>query len=107
MSASATPTSEPRKKLGGPPRTLPPRSPELAALARAIESLMGDGDRLRSLAKRAGLRERQVSEYVRGRGNPTFTTLLKLADGLGVPLHVLILRARELQVQNQGKHDAA
>jgi transcriptional regulator with XRE-family HTH domain len=67
---------------------------------------MADGDRLRTLAKRAGP-ERQVSAYVRGRGNPTFTTLLKLADGLGVPLHVLMLRAHELQAQDRGKHDAA
>jgi transcriptional regulator with XRE-family HTH domain len=102
---------EPRKKLGGPPRRLKPRSPELAALAQAIEALTGDDSRLRPLAKRSGLSEKQISEFVRGQGNPTYTTLLKLAeDGLGVPLHVLVLRAHELREQakrpNGGERDA-
>lgn len=91
---------EPRKKLGGPPRRLKPRSLELAALAQAIESLTGDDPRLRALAKRSGISEKQISEFVRGQGNPTYTTLLKLAeDGLGVPLHVLVQRAHELREQ--------
>jgi transcriptional regulator with XRE-family HTH domain len=101
----------PRKKLGGPPRRLKPRNPELAALAQAIEGLIADDPRLSPLAKRSGLSEKQISEYVRGRGNPTYTTLLKLAeDGLGVPLPVLILCAHELRMQakrpNGGEHDA-
>jgi transcriptional regulator with XRE-family HTH domain len=102
---------EPRKKLGGPPRRLKPRGPELAALAQAIEALTGDDPGLRPLAKRSGLSEKQISEFVRGQGNPTYTTLLKLAeDGLGVPLHVLVLRAHELREQakrpNGGQRDA-
>jgi transcriptional regulator with XRE-family HTH domain len=102
---------EPRKKLGGPPRRLKPRNPDLAALAQAIESLTADDPRLRPLAKRSGLSEKQISEFVRGQGNPTYTTLLKLAeDGLGVPLHVLVLRAHELREQakrpNGGERDA-
>jgi transcriptional regulator with XRE-family HTH domain len=102
------PEPEPREKLGGPSRRVKPRNPELAALARAIESLMADDDRLRTLAKRSGLNERQVSEFVRGQGNPTYTTLLKLAeDGLGVPLHVLALRAHELRAQGREGRDAA
>jgi transcriptional regulator with XRE-family HTH domain len=102
---------EPRKKLGGPPRRLKPRSPELAALAQAIEGLTGEDPRLRALAKRSGISEKQISEFVRGQGNPTYTTLLKLAeDGLGVPLHILVLRAHELREQAKrpkgGEHDA-
>jgi transcriptional regulator with XRE-family HTH domain len=93
---------EPRKKTGGPSRRLKPRSPELAALAQAIESLNAD-DPLRALAKRSGIGEKQISEFVRGQGNPTYTTLLKLAeDGLGVPLHVLVRRAHELR--SKGRH---
>jgi transcriptional regulator with XRE-family HTH domain len=102
---------EPRKKLGGPPRRLKPRSPELAALAQAIEALIADDPRLRPLAKRSGLSEKQISEFVRGQGNPTYTTLLKLAeDGLGVPLHILVQRAHELRMQAKhrdgGERDA-
>jgi transcriptional regulator with XRE-family HTH domain len=102
---------EPRKKLGGPPRRLKPRSPDLAALAQAIESLIADDPRLRPLAKRSGLNEKQIGELIRGRGNPTYTTLLKLAeDGLGVPLHILVQRAHELREQakrsNGGERDA-
>lgn len=97
--------------VGGPSRRLKPRSPELAALAQAIESLTGDDPRLRALASRSGISEKQISEFVRGQGNPTYTTLLKLAeDSLGVPLHVLMLRAHELREQakrpNGGERDA-
>jgi transcriptional regulator with XRE-family HTH domain len=102
---------EPRKKLGGPPRRLKPRNPGVAALAQAIEGLIADDPRLSPLAKRSGLSEKQISEFVRGQGNPTYTTLLKLAEGgLGVPLHVLVLRAHELREQakglNGGERDA-
>jgi transcriptional regulator with XRE-family HTH domain len=73
--------------------------------------LTGEDPRLRALAKRSGISEKQISEFVRGQGNPTYTTLLKLAeDGLGVPLHVLVLRAHELREQatglNGGERDA-
>jgi transcriptional regulator with XRE-family HTH domain len=73
--------------------------------------LTGDDPRLRALARRSGISEKQISEFVRGQGNPTYTTLLKLAeDGLGVPLHVLLQRAHELREQakhpNGGEQDA-
>jgi transcriptional regulator with XRE-family HTH domain len=57
-------------------------------------------DRLthRIVSERSGISDSRVGEYVRGQGNPTYTTLLKLAeDGLLVSLPALVLRAHELR----------
>jgi transcriptional regulator with XRE-family HTH domain len=44
----------------------------------------------------SGLDEKQIGTYVRGQGNPTYSTLLKLCDGLHVSIATLMLRAEEL-----------
>jgi transcriptional regulator with XRE-family HTH domain len=36
---------------------------------------------------------RQVSDFARGQGNPTYTTLLRLCDGLHVSLGELLTKA--------------
>ena len=91
-----------RKAASGPPRRIGPRNRALAALAEAIEGVIADDPRLSRgiVATRTGLNDKQIGEYVRGQGNPTYTTLLKLAEeGLRVSLPALILRAHELRAR--------
>jgi transcriptional regulator with XRE-family HTH domain len=54
----------------------------------------------KTVSERSGISDSRVGEYVRGQGNPTYTTLLKLAeDGLHVSLPALALRAHKLRMQ--------
>jgi len=69
-----------------PRRKSSPRSPRHAALAEAIELLIAEHEAMtqESVADEAGLNLRQVNALVRGQGNPTYTTLLRLCRGLHV-----------------------
>lgn len=69
-----------------PRRRSIPRGPHQAALAQAIELLIAEDDAMtqESVAEEAGLNIRQVNALVRGQGNPTYTTIVKLCRGLGV-----------------------
>jgi transcriptional regulator with XRE-family HTH domain len=84
-----------------PKRRSEPRSEEHAALARAIELLIAQGPGMtqETVADGSGMNVRQISELVRGQGNPTYTTLLKLSRGLGVPPGRLMSLADELREQ--------
>ncbi|HWF31093.1 MAG TPA: helix-turn-helix transcriptional regulator [Solirubrobacteraceae bacterium] len=84
-----------------PKRRSEPRSAEHAALAQAIESLIAQnaGMTQETVADASGMNIRQVSELVRGQGNPTYTTLLKLSRGLGVSPGRLMSLADELREQ--------
>jgi transcriptional regulator with XRE-family HTH domain len=66
-----------------PKRSAEPLSEDHAALAEATERLMA-GMTQKTLADRSGISVKQISELVRGRSNPTYTTLLKLSRGLRV-----------------------
>jgi transcriptional regulator with XRE-family HTH domain len=63
-----------------------PRSPDHADLAQAIELLIAADAQMSqdSVAFESGLNIRQVNDFVRGQGNPTYTTLLALCRGLHV-----------------------
>ncbi|HEY2141576.1 MAG TPA: helix-turn-helix transcriptional regulator [Solirubrobacteraceae bacterium] len=63
-----------------------PRSPDHAALAQAIELLIAEDAPMtqETVAEESGLNIKQVGAFVRGQGNPTYTTLLKLCKGLHV-----------------------
>lgn len=76
-----------------------PRSPDHAALGQAIESLIEEkADRTQdTVATKSGLKLRQVNSFVRGQGNPTYTTLLKLCKGLEVRLGELMTRTDNLR----------
>jgi hypothetical protein len=94
--------TEPRTKAAGRPRRSAPRDPDLAALGRAIEELIDADPELSQavVAERSGVNETQVGRYVRGQGNPSYSTLVKLADdGLRVPLGVLFRRAETLRTE--------
>ncbi len=69
-----------------PKRRSEPLSEDRAALARAIELLIAEdaGMTQEAVAEDSGLNIKQVNELVRGQGNPTYTTLLKLSRGLHV-----------------------
>lgn len=80
------------------PRTAKPRSSRHAALGQAIKLLMAEDPSmtLDSLAADSGVDEKQLGTYIRGQGNPTYETLLKLCEGLHVSIGTLMLRADEL-----------
>lgn len=76
------------------PRSRSPRSPELAALGRAIQQVISEtaGMTIEAVAWDSGLDVKQTGTYVRGLGNPTFVTLLRLCTGLHISLGELMRR---------------
>jgi transcriptional regulator with XRE-family HTH domain len=71
-----------------------PREPRSAAhgtLGRAVRELRARfGHSQESLALRGGLHRNYVGAIERGEINPTFSTLMRLAGGIGIPLSELI-----------------
>ena len=82
-----------------PKRRSEPRSEDHAALAQAIELLMSQdaGMTQETVARDSGMSVKQVSEFVRGQGNPTYTTLLRLSRGLRVSPSELMSLVDELR----------
>jgi DNA-binding phage protein len=80
------------------PRTTPPRSLSHAALGQAIELVIAKDPQmtLDTVSAESGLDEKHIGTFIRGTGNPTFTTLLKLCEGLHVCLADLMLSAEQL-----------
>jgi len=67
-----------------PPRRSKPRSPEHAALGEAVRRLRLEAEMSQEeLAESAGTDLTQVGGVERGVRNPSYTTLLRLADALG------------------------
>ncbi len=89
-----------RKAAGMPPqRKSTPRSPDHAALARAIELLIAEDAEMsqQTVAEESGLNIRQVNALIRGQANPTYESLLRLCVGLHVPLGELLTLADGLR----------
>jgi transcriptional regulator with XRE-family HTH domain len=82
-----------------PKRRSKPRSEDHAALAQAIELLMAQdrGMTQEAVADDSGMSVKQISELVRGQGNPTYTTLLRLSRGLHVSPSELMSLVDELR----------
>jgi transcriptional regulator with XRE-family HTH domain len=82
-----------------PQRKSKPRSRDHAALGQAIELFIVEDTSMsyETVAFDGGLSVKQVGDLVRGQSNPTYTTLLKLADGLHVALGELMTRVDELR----------
>lgn len=79
-------------------RSSRPLSPEHAALGAAIVELRRRaGLTQEGLAERSELHLTHVGGMERGVRNPSYSTLLKLAAGLGVSVGALIALAEELQ----------
>jgi transcriptional regulator with XRE-family HTH domain len=87
-----------------PRRRSTPRSPRQAALAQAIELLIAEDDAMtqESVAEEAGLNIRQVNALVRGQGNPTYTTIVRLCRGLHVRPGQLMELVDELYERGSG-----
>jgi transcriptional regulator with XRE-family HTH domain len=82
-----------------PQRRSKPRSPEHAALAQAIELLIAEDARMTqdTVAEESGLNIKQIGLLVRGQSNPTYTTLMKLCQGLHVTPGRLMTLTDELR----------
>lgn len=80
------------------PRTAKPRSLSHAALGQAIELVIAEDAHMNldTVAADSGLDEKQIGTFIRGQGNPTYSTLLKLCEGLHVSPGELMLRAEDL-----------
>jgi transcriptional regulator with XRE-family HTH domain len=80
------------------PRTAKPRSLRHAALGQAIELVIAEHAHmtLDTVAAESGLDEKQIGTFIRGQGNPTYSTLLKLCEGLRVSPGELMLTAEKL-----------
>jgi transcriptional regulator with XRE-family HTH domain len=77
-----------------------PRSPEHAALGEAIVELRRRAKLTQeALAERTELHLTHVGGMERGVRNPSYSTLLKLAAGLGVSVGALTTLAEELRVR--------
>lgn len=82
-----------------PPRPrAKPRSADHAALGRAVKELRREAG-----LTQEGLADRMHSEFApvgkleRGLENPTFSSLLRLTQGLGIELSQLVQRFEEIQ----------
>jgi transcriptional regulator with XRE-family HTH domain len=80
------------------PRTAKPRSLRHAALGQAIELVIAEDAEmtLDTVAAESGLDEKQIGTFIRGQGNPTYSTLLKLCEGLRISPGELMLTAEKL-----------
>jgi transcriptional regulator with XRE-family HTH domain len=74
-----------------------PRSPRLGALGQAIEQCRkGRGLSQRELSERSGLHPTHISGLERGARNPTYGSLVEVAEGLGISVGELTVLADEI-----------
>ena len=78
-------------------RSLP--RPELAALGKAIEDRIAEqpGMTRESVRDRCGIDVRRIGGYIRGEHNPSYTTMQRLAQGLGLSLRDFAARVEALE----------
>jgi transcriptional regulator with XRE-family HTH domain len=80
-----------------PKRLLRPRTPRLGALGQAIERCRKVGGlSQRELGERSGLHMTHISGLERGARNPTYGSLVEVAEGLGVSVGELAVLADEI-----------
>jgi transcriptional regulator with XRE-family HTH domain len=74
-----------------------PRSPDHGALAETIVAIIAENPSMsqESVATDGGLSIKLVNSYARGQGNPTYESLLSLAEGLHVRVGELMSRVDE------------
>lgn len=79
------------------PRTVKPRSLRHEALGQAIKEVIRERKLTPdTVAAESGLAVEQLGTFMRGQGNPTYSTLLKLCQGLHIELTDLHGRADKL-----------
>jgi transcriptional regulator with XRE-family HTH domain len=80
-----------------PSRRVPPRSPEHQALGEAVRRLRTSaGLSQEQLADRMATDLTQIGGIERGVRNPSYTTLVRLADALGAPVGTIATLADAL-----------
>jgi transcriptional regulator with XRE-family HTH domain len=68
--------------------------PDAAALGRAVQAIRaGAGISQVQLSEKTGLMQSWISHIEHGRRNPTWSNIVRLADGLGVSVAELAARA--------------
>ena len=73
---------------------MPARSPDAAALGRAVQAVRAEaGISQVQLCDKTGLTQSWISHIEHGRRNPTWSNIVRLADGLGVGIAELAARA--------------
>lgn len=86
-----------------PRRQVKPRSPDHAALGRAVEELRREaGLTQEELADRFQSEFPSVGNIERGTSNPTFASLLRVAHGLEIDLSELIERSEHIRRSGSG-----
>jgi len=87
-----------------PRRKVKPRSPDHAALGRAVEELRDEaGLTQEGLADRMRTEATTVGKLERGVANPTFVSLLRVARGLGVELSEIFERFHRIRRSSAGE----
>lgn len=72
-------------------------SPDQAALGRAVQAIRAEKSISQvQLAEATGFRQSWISNVEHGRRNPSWSNVVRLADGLGVPTSTLVKRAEAL-----------
>jgi predicted RNase H-like HicB family nuclease/DNA-binding Xre family transcriptional regulator len=98
------------RKAGGMAIQIAPKSCtcDLAAFGKAMKLVIAEKQlSQRKLAQRTSIDFRRVNAVAQGRGNPTYKTLKRLCDGLGVSLGELQVRAETLARQSRGESQAS
>lgn len=81
-----------------PRRRAKPRSPDHAALGEAVRRMRREaGLSQEQLAERASTDFTQVGGIERGQRNPSYSTLLRLAAGLGTSVSTILALADEIK----------
>lgn len=74
-----------------------PARPDQAALGRAVQAIRDErGLSQVQLAAASGLAQAWISQIENGKRNPSWSNVLRLADGLGIRLSELVKRAERL-----------
>lgn len=69
-------------------------TPDAAALGRAVQAIRAEtGISQVQLSEKTGLMQSWISHIEHGRRNPTWSNLVRLAEGLGVSVAELAARA--------------
>jgi transcriptional regulator with XRE-family HTH domain len=86
-----------------PKRVLGPRTPRLGSLGKAIERSREEaGLSQEELSARSGVHPTHVSGLERGARNPTYETLVRVAEGLGISVGLLAALADEIYEETIG-----
>ncbi len=79
---------------------MPVSSPDAAALGRAVRAIREERSLSQvQLADATGFMQSWISQVERGRRNPSWSNVCRLAEGLGVNISKLAARAEALAVE--------